>query len=711
MISDTIGYVTLINIAKVNDYYFGLFSIFIGFFLFYCFKKLIKNKINLINEKIERSLTSVDFTLLTNFFLITLLFYSALIFLKFEIIKSIFLSFLLSFTFFNKILFFFKNSKLIGILLAYLLLIFKLLSVTNFLFLIIILLIICSLILIIFKSEKFILLVLLIYFSNLYFGDFIISDAFHQAELFYAGVNLYKNGFFSIFPNIGYLEEVPALVLIKLVNLLSFDLISISLSSSRTLVNVILLSVLSAKINLNSKFSKLALVSLLFILPVFSHRTSLLISLIYALLIIDYENIKNINEIKKKTLFLILCSLPFILISLSPSYFSIILLAFALNIEKYLKVNIKNIFLYLSWFVILILFFPQFNEYLNVYSNLSSNFDQAFGIPLKLSNNFTKLVFLISISFTTFLILFSIENKKNNFILNFFQYFIIALSLYILIKYGLGRIDPNELRGRLLSLQICFIFILYYYLNDRIPKFLLLYPFVIFIFFISFNNLPKFINSDNLKVKNYSQKFLFLNDVNANTVKKINYYANGGQVILYTETEPALAYFVNNSFSPIFTTPYNTVGEDNQNRVINFLKEHKLAIIYIGHDFNTYDGVDVRYRVPLVFKYISEYYDYDLVDGNIYAVPKKSINNSVEKKISIFFDNFDLQKSVIYFNKHIKKNISYKKIIIPCETQFAGKYKIINQYNSFYAELNCGTNFIPEVFFVGKNTGYQKINN
>jgi hypothetical protein len=253
---------------------------------------------------------------------------------------------------------------------------------------------------------------LLIYFSNLYFGDFIISDAFHQAEHFYAGVNLYKNGFFSIFPNIGYLEEVPALVLVKLVNLLSFDLISISLSSSRTLVHVILLSVLSAKINLNSKFSKLALVSLLFILPVLSHRTSLLISLIYALLIIDYENIKNINEIKKKTLFLILCSLPFILISLSPSYFSIILLAFALNIEKYLKVNNKNISLYLSWFVILILFFPQFNEYLNVYSNLSSNSDQAFGIPLKLSNNFTKLFFLILISFTSFLILFSIEKKK-----------------------------------------------------------------------------------------------------------------------------------------------------------------------------------------------------------------------------------------------------------------------------------------------------------
>jgi len=202
-----------------------------------------------------------------------------------------------------------------------------------------------------------------------------------------------------------------------------------------------------------------------------------------------------------------------------------------------------------------------------------------------------------------------------------------------------------------------------------------------------------------------------LDQGNTNVVKKINNYANGKQVILYTGYEPALTYFVNNSLSPIFTTPYNTVGEDNQKRVINFLEKNKLAILYIGHDFYTFDGVDMRIRVPLVFKYISEHYDYNFNDDNIYAIPKETINNSFIKEKNIFFDNFDLKKSVIYFNKHIKKNISYKKIIIECKSKFAGNYKINNQYNSFYAELNCGTNFIPEIFFVGKNIDYQKINN
>jgi hypothetical protein len=136
------------------------------------------------------------------------------------------------------------------------------------------------------------------------------------------------------------------------------------------------------------------------------------------------------------------------------------------------------------------------------------------------------------------------------------------------------------------------------------------------------------------------------------------------------------------------------------------MKANPDAIVYLGHDFYTFDGVDVRMRVPLVFRYLAGKYEYKNEGGNIYAVPNPSSSNEISGRI--FFDQFDMEKSSLYFSNHGVGRFAYRQITVNCPQQEAGKYEIINDGNIFYGELQCGMNLVPEVFFMGKVKKIQK---
>ena len=87
----------------------------------------------------------------------------------------------------------------------------------------------------------------------------------------------------------------------------------------------------------------------------------------------------------------------------------------------------------------------------------------------------------------------------------------------------------------------------------------------------------------------------------------------------------------------------------------------------------------------------------------------KETKSNKSKNVNIFFTGFDLKKSVLNFNRHKKTNVSYNEINIDCIDNKAGEYIINNKKNNFYAELECGNNFIPAIFFDGEIISYRVI--
>jgi hypothetical protein len=573
----------------------------------------------------------------------------------------------------------------------------------------------CWITLFFFGKETFLFLVLLIVLKRLDFGEYIISDAFHNAEHFYAGLNFFKNGFFSVFPNLGYLEELPPLIFIKLINLVSFNYVSVSLNTSRSLITLVLLACILIKILLrnkkivgNNNFPIIALI-FLFILPI--DRISLLIATLYSLFVLDYESSLSWN--KSKLLFTILYFFPFLILLLSPTYLTVILFAFVANLKSFLSRNKSNYTIYLIWFILLLLLSPKIIEIFSIFSEITKSFDQAFGIPLKLNNNFiNKLFWFMCLIYSLFVIFVSINDSIKGRFFRLIQYGLLFILWGNVIHYGFGRIDAAYINGRLLNLLLVLLLIFSYsskkimsnFSNFKITK---IFPgFTFLLFCICFNfDLPGHVNYQNLKLVNQQQKIISLNSSYQDTVMKINLYAKGRAVINYAE--PAISEGIANVIPLFFTTPYVTIGEKNQQKIIDLLVKNKSAIIYLGHDFNTYDGLDTRTRAPIVFRYISENYSYDLFQGNIFAIPSDSANYLING--NLFFTNFNLQKSALYFNKHKKKDVFYREISNPCFGDNIDLFEFHNEKNIFYANLECGLNFIPEVFFIGKTLSYEKV--
>jgi len=171
--------------------------------------------------------------------------------------------------------------------------------------------------------------------------------------------------------------------------------------------------------------------------------------------------------------------------------------------------------------------------------------------------------------------------------------------------------------------------------------------------------------------------------------------------------EPSLSYFIDSSLTPPFTSPYVTLGVKPQNDVLSFIRNNNDAIIYLGHSFIIFDGIDARLRAPIIFKHLAEKYSYFSQDGNIYAVP--NLTDDVSTSFNLFFNDMDIQKSSLFYSEYAKDLYKYREVLVDCTHYKPGKFKIWSEHNFIFAELNCGKNLIPEVFFWGSMQKIERI--
>lgn len=90
-------------------------------------------------------------------------------------------------------------------------------------------------------SNFFYLMVLIFCFKDFNFGSYLVTDTFHNSEHFVASSFL-KKDFFSVFPNIGYLEELPPRLVLKFFGFLGQGSVALSLASARSIIVLITLA-------------------------------------------------------------------------------------------------------------------------------------------------------------------------------------------------------------------------------------------------------------------------------------------------------------------------------------------------------------------------------------------------------------------------------------------------------------------------------------
>lgn len=531
-------------------------------------------------------------------------------------------------------------------------------------------------------------------------GEYIVGDAFHGAESFLASFWL-KNGFFSVFPNIGYLEELPPIIFAKVLEVLTLGKVTMSIATSKSIiVNFLQLS------TLYFLFTKNKLAAFLAVLCLPYDRLSLLFLLCYTCFFLyHFEKFNKDSPARKNIYFyklLILTPFPLLALISSPSYLIIPFLGLTILIPMLFK-DVKFLFaLIFSWTLIYISFHNIFEYYLSVYWEFSREHLLAYATPLKMLSLF-DLLFIFFIIFSLSAIILSPLDTIRKYKLKIIVFLCILVILKIYIQYAFGRVDPGYARFFPLAISLLIVYTLAY---DRYRYLISL----IFIFIgVKFQVLhfTDFNINNLLNTKLYKSNSLVKLDTSLNdTASRINNFAGERNVVIYSD--PALAIGVKNSTLPPFTTPYVTVGSNNQNRVISFLKNNPKSIIFLGTSFITYDGVDVRLRAPRIFRHLAENYYYEKVDGLIYAIPReqKPLSN---KSGEIFFNGMDLGKSALFYRKFYLDEYIYRRVYVECSGNSIFKYTVKNSGNYLLADLRCGDNFIPEIYFNGEIYSVRKL--
>jgi len=581
------------------------------------------------------------------------------------------------------------------VLLSYLLLFNKALTSTHYLPSIISLVVIFTICLWRSGPEVFAVAVLLFSTKQFFSGPYEVVDAFHSAEHFLASLELHK-GFFEIFPNLGYLEEYPAYALTVVLKLFTGGIIQMSIGTARSLLWLILYLIIFTHL-----YRRDRLLAVLFMLVVRTDRVSLLIALAYAALsIASYQRAADTDQRPDRLGIALVSLFPLVAIGLTPSYLLFPILAFVgmMPFENYQRKQLMIIAT--AWTVILGIFHRQVIEYLFVYAQLSKLYDVAFSTSISTLRRWDLSLWLVLL-FVAGLVVSSLVRPADSIKVKSLKFLGALLVLIKCADYGFGRIDSGP--GRLVPTTISLMLVASFF-SKRFNGLIALMLGIVIVSYIQFD-LPRKLDASDFSLSNPHHQPVQLSASSAQIACTIGEFAAGRQVINYS-SEPALTLGISNAISPPFTTPFVTLGEENQRIVISFMKAHPEAIVYLGHEFTTFDDVDIRLRVPLIFRHLALGYSYATVKGNIYAIPNTSAPD--EKSAQIFFGNLDLKKSPLYFTQHAKGRFSYREIIIDCPRQEAGRYKIINEGNTLHGDFQCGINYVPEVFFLGKTKDIQR---
>lgn len=543
-------------------------------------------------------------------------------------------------------------------------------------------------------AEAFAIAVLVFLTKYFYSGTFEVVDTFHNAEHFLAAMEAHK-GYFAVFPNLGYLEEYPAYALVLVLKFLTNGHIQMSIGTMRFLLWPILFLIIFSQIYRRDK-----LLAVLFMIALPVDRISLLISLAYASFICANHEKALINNQQLDKFSVVLLSLfPLLAIGLTPSYLLFPLLAL-IGMLPLVTLNHKQlIIIIVMWVVLSAVFNSQLTDYIIVYAELSRLYDVAYSTSISVLNRW-DLGFWLILLLVVSVVASGIAQPSDSVFVKAVK---LLGALLIIIKcadYGFGRIDPGF--SRLVPAVIAAMLVASFF-SKRFNGIIAILLSIIIVAYLQFE-LPRKLEKPDFSLNNAKNQPVQLNSKNTQLAKAIGEFADGRQVINYS-TEPALTLGIPNSIATPFTSPFVTLGEKNQKSIVEFLKANPKAIVYLGHDFNTFDGIDVRLRVPLIFRYLADNYIYANVKGNVYAVPNLDKANDLFGKI--FFDQLDMRRSPIYYTNYAAGRFNYRKITIDCIEQKPGRYKIINEGNTLLGDFQCGINYVPEVFFWGDTKDIQ----
>jgi len=211
----------------------------------------------------------------------------------------------------------------------------------------------------------------------------------------------------------------------------------------------------------------------------------------------------------------------------------------------------------------------------------------------------------------------------------------------------------------------------------------------------------------NFKNLVFKSNFIIPSSELLDKVKVINEFTNKEKIMIYS-IEPTIQYFIENSYLTKFSSPWIDISDFTNKKNIESFEKINPKYIYFGESFLIFDGNDSRSRASKTFRYLEERYDLIIYKNLLFGVKKNNIKSS---KNNLIFSDFDLQSSSSYYSRNLEKfNLqNFNKINLNCKKNLPGKYKIINEINFFKANLNCGENYIPKIYFLGKNIELIKI--
>ena len=603
----------------------------------------------------------------------------------------------------------------------FLLALYKLLFIQSF-FLIIFFLI--TFLYLIFKNHKLFLFSCIL-FILLPFGesDYVVGDLFHSSEVLienFVSSEQFING--KIFHNIGRFESLIPFYLAKIVSLFSFNNILISYASSVNIISFLLL------IYIVSNFDKKTFIvslPLIMFFPLF--RVSFLFSLaisIFALLTSESQRSKNY-------FYFLFSLLPILFLNIQTIYFVLILLTF---IFIWLKLDHSFLNYFAVCFLLFFFILLNFQEIILLITtmiNINGSYIEANGFPFPYENGylsnfkFNPVFFLkyFLLFFATYIFFYSFNlEKKRNYL------FFIAFSLplfYLIINYAFVRIDLNS-PSRLLPIffYIMFISIFLIKQNLRANMFLISF-FCVGLFFNSYyHNKLSFNHINSLSFnKSFKNDYFSFDDETKSLISRVSLKSKGYKTVLNLSDDPMLTSAIPNMVSPYFTSLWVSHSKFAQEKIIDSIIQNGYELIYLGHIssiekimwdyynveqsiFKTHDFVDNRVRCPYLFKFLNENYFF-IEEGDIgYAVKKQSHKNDN----SILFSDFFIGSTAKYYQNKFKNKYESYSVFIDCPLSFNLENKtilIINRDNKFYADLNCGSNDIPSVYFEGEFKKYE----
>lgn len=564
------------------------------------------------------------------------------------------------------------------------------------------------------KNAVFLFTLIILFKFNPIGGTDVVSDAFHYAELFVA--TTFFESFFSVFPNIGYIEEICTKGPLWLFAALTDGVVEPSFQASRTISKAVIYGALCLWISSNRNILVLALV----IMALPDDRCAYLLAMLVTLIgyaPMKWESASGLEidwttAILQKTRLASQFLLPLYCLLFSP-IFSLVFVCFFLVRGMFIKTP-KTLFKYFALNTILAIpLTAHIFIYLSTYAGLLGASFEGGALPMvepdsDLNRTRAFGIILLTAAISS-MVMFELKAKQ-------FRY-ALALSLfgfmvfYLLKSYGFTRIDNSW--SRIEAILMCspiLVWMASLFASKR-RNAIAVTAMCLFAVF-QFQPYQNFIRWQSPATSDwvFNQQRYILAENLKQEVARLRRITSDQKVIFYTH-QVALADMVPGSYLPTMTSPYVTLGRSAQELVLNVFARAPNTPIYFGNSLMTFDNSDIRARTPLVFKTLKEN-GYKLLeihlDGqNFYfgypsTSPWAHLDQFSINEVEMF-SGFDLGKALQYYNGRNSAG-SFQEIKVSCKGDKVSprKFKLQFENNWYFAELNCGVSELPNTWSLGE---------